>query len=151
MEFREAKESDIPAMARLRGTDLKTEKKWILRISDYMNLNHNPQEALLPRVMYVATEADALIGFIAGHLTRRFQCDGELQWINVEPEYRGTGIASGLLKKLAVWFIDQKALHICVDCAPDNSSAQNFYRFHGAKNLNEFWLVWKDISVVLNR
>ena len=30
---------------------------------------------------------------------------------------------------------------------PKNMKAQNFYRKHGAENLNEHWLFWKDISV----
>ena len=38
----------------------------------------HPQQALPPRVIYVATEGDTLIGYVAGHLTRRYACDGEL-------------------------------------------------------------------------
>jgi len=59
------------------------------------------------------------------------------------------GISSVLLQELAAWFVSQKALYICVDCAPDNAVAQKFYKRHGAENLNEYWLIWKDISVIL--
>ena len=49
----------------------------------YFDGLHHPQHALLPRVIYVACQDDALIGYIAGHLTRRFACDGELEWLYV--------------------------------------------------------------------
>ena len=78
----------------------------------------------------------------------RFGCDGELQWINVGLEYRGLGISSKLLQQLAEWFISQKAFYICVDCAPGNTIGQRFYKRHAAENLNEHWLIWKDISVL---
>jgi hypothetical protein len=40
----------------------------------------------MPRVSYVAFEQGLIVGFIAGHLTRRYGCDGELEWINVSPQ-----------------------------------------------------------------
>jgi ribosomal protein S18 acetylase RimI-like enzyme len=86
---------------------------------------------------------------IAGHLTRRYACDGELQWIYVIPKRRGSGIASELLRLLAAWFAEQKASRICVDVDPANTTARRFYTRRGAANLNEHWLVWHDINVVL--
>jgi hypothetical protein len=47
------------------------------------------------RAVFVATENEELvIGFVAGHLTKSFDCDAELQWINVIAEKRGQGIAA---------------------------------------------------------
>ena len=86
-------------------------------------------------------------GFIAGHLTRRFSCDGELEWIDVVRERRRSGIASELLRVLAAWFVEREALRVCVD--PGNAVARFFYARHGAEALNQHWLVWSDISVVL--
>ena len=37
--------------------------------------------------MYVTTNEDEVVGIIAGHLTRRFGCDGELEWIDVGLPY----------------------------------------------------------------
>ncbi|HTI11941.1 MAG TPA: GNAT family N-acetyltransferase [Puia sp.] len=151
MQYREATESDVPALARIRAMEWETEEYWIARISGYRNGTIHPQQALLPRVIYVAVEEDCSIaGFIAGHLTRRFECDGELEWINVIPEHRGAGIALALIQQLAGWFIGQKALQVCVDCDPDNHIAQNFYKRYGAEMLNKHWLVWKDIRVLLS-
>jgi ribosomal protein S18 acetylase RimI-like enzyme len=119
------------------------------RMARYLAGDHHPQQALMPRIIYVALEGDSLVGYIAGHLTRRYACDGELQWIYVIPEHRGSGVASELLRLLAAWFAEQKASRICVDVDPDNSVAQRFYRRHGAVDLRQYWLVWDDISVVL--
>jgi len=74
-----------------------------------------------------------------------------LEWINVIPEHRGSGIALALLRKLAAWFAEQKALRICVDVEPSNIAARRFYKRHGAADLNEHWLVWNDINVVLGK
>ena len=90
-----------------------------------------------------------MAGFVAGHLTTRYACDGELQWINVTPESRGIGMASELLRWMARWFVDQEAFRICVDVEPDNARARAFYHRHGAERLNKHWLVWKDIRVIL--
>jgi ribosomal protein S18 acetylase RimI-like enzyme len=105
----------------------------------------------MPRVIYVALEGDSLVGFVAGHLTRRYACDGELEWINVVPERRGSEIAPQLLRLLAAWFAEHEASRICVDVDPANTIARRFYTRHGAQNLNDRWLVWNDVKVVLAR
>jgi ribosomal protein S18 acetylase RimI-like enzyme len=89
------------------------------------------------------------VGFIAGHLTRRYACDGELEWINVVSDRRGSEIASELLRLLAAWFARHEAFRICVDVDPANTIARRFYTRHGAQSLNDHWLVWNDIKVVL--
>lgn len=149
--YRQALKSDIPAMARLRAITWGTEDYWTTRITAYMDRELHPQKALKPRVLYVAVENNSLVGMIAGHLTRRFECAGELEWIDVVPEQRGTGIASELLRHLAKWFVEQEALRVCVDVDPDNASAQKFYRRHGAEDLRPHWLVWPDIGVALHK
>ena len=147
--YRQAEESDISAMARIRAADWGIEELWRVRISRYLNYEHHPRQALAPRVIYVAVEEDAVVGFIAGHLTRRHGCQGELQWINVIPEHRGGAVAAELLRLLAAWFVAQNASRICVDVEPENTTARRFYMRHGAEDLNPSWLVWNDIRVVL--
>jgi GNAT superfamily N-acetyltransferase len=149
--YRLVDKSDIPAMARMRAAEWETEEYWRVRISRYLNRELHPQQALMPRVSYVALEGDSLLGFIAGHLTRRYACDGELEWVNVIPERRGSAVASELLRLLAAWFAEQKASRICVDVDPANTTARRFYLRHGADKLNEHWLVWDDIKVVLGQ
>lgn len=149
VQYRKANTFDIPAMALVRAKEWETEQYWNNRILGYLNGEVHPQKALKPRILYVALESDKLVGFIAGHLTRRYECHGELEWINVLAEYRKRGIASRLLELLANWFVDQQSLRICVDVSLDNIEARSFYRYHGAENLNKHWLLWRDISVIL--
>lgn len=68
-------------------------------------------------------DSDRLVGFIAGHLTRRYGCDGELQWVDVISEHRRIGVASELLCLLAEWFVGQKAFRICVNVELANATA----------------------------
>ena len=138
-------------MARIRAAEWGDEDYWRIRIQGYMRGEHHPQKALKPRISYVALQNSSVIGFIAGHLTRRYDCDGELEWINVVPGHRNGGIASALLRLLAAWFAGQNAVKICVDADPDNLAARNFYIKHGATELNKHWLVWNDIRLILQQ
>jgi ribosomal protein S18 acetylase RimI-like enzyme len=151
--YREADPSDVRAMAEIRAAEWGTEDYWYDRIMRYLNHDNYPytQTALLPRVVYVGLSNDVLTGFIAGHLTHRLNCDGELEWVNVMAGFRRSGVASELLKLLAEWFVKKGALKICIDVEPANTAAQRFYRRYGAENLNHHWLFWKDISVVLKK
>ncbi len=116
-------------------------------MSKYLAGEHHPQQALLPRVMWMAADGESPIGYAAGHLTRRLGCDGELQWIYVVPAHRRTQVGSTLLRLLAEWFLEHGARRVCVDVGDDN--ARFFYRRHGAVDLNRHWMVWSDISGVL--
>ena len=149
--YRESEESDIPAMARIRAVEWETEEYWRRRIARYLKGELHPRQALKPRISYVALQDDDVVGFIAGHLTERYQCDGELEWINVVPERRGSAVASELLRRLAEWFAEKKALRVCVDVEPDNLAARRFYTRYGARPLNPHWLVWEDIRAVLGQ
>jgi GNAT superfamily N-acetyltransferase len=87
------------------------------------------------------------VGYVAGHLSRRFGCDGELQWIYVIPERRRTHVATELVRLLARWFLDQGARRICVDVGGEE--ARWFYERHGAVPLKPHWMMWNDIGEVL--
>ena len=113
----------------------------------YLAGEHHPQHALPPRAMWIAELNGAPIGYTAGHLTRRFGCDGELQWIYVIRDQRRHHVASKLLQLLARWFVDQPALRICVNVGDE--AARPFYQWHGAADLRPHWMVWEDISQVL--
>lgn len=147
--YREAEPSDIPTMARLRAQRASREEYWTDRITRYFEGEHNPQMALPPRIGFVAVEGETVIGLITGHLSRRYSCDGEVQWIHVGTEYRRTGIASKLLRLLAQWFVTQNALKICVDVDPSNTAGLRFYSKHKAQVLNPHWMIWNDIRVVV--
>jgi ribosomal protein S18 acetylase RimI-like enzyme len=147
--YRQTKDTDIAGMARIRAEEWGTQDYWMARISGYLECKVHPRQALMPRISYVAAEQDSIVGFVAGHLTHRYGCGGEIEWISVSRDHRVEGIASRLLLLLVSWFAEQKALQVCVDVNPANSAATKFYMRHGAQKLNDHWLVWKDITSML--
>ena len=147
--YRCARRSDIPAMAEIRVADWGTEDYWRQRILQYLTHELYPRKALRPRVSFVCVERKRIVGLIAGHLTRRFGCDGELEWISIRPQYRGRGIASELLRHLAEWFVAHDARRVCIDVEPSNQIARRFYARRGAENLKPHWMVWKAIRGVV--
>lgn len=146
MDYRLAGPADVAAMATIRAAEWETEAYWQRRLAAYMDGTLDPQKALKPRVTYVAVHNGEVVGFVSGHLTQRFACAGELEFINVVPAHRGSGVAAELLRCVARWFVEQSALRVCVD--PDGP-ARRFYTRHGAISLNHHWLFWPDVRVVL--
>ncbi len=121
VHYRLANEGDIPAMARLRAATWGSEKYWQVRIAGYLNGTLDPREALKPRVAYVAASSD-----------------------------RGRGVAPGLLRRLAAWFVARQAFRICVDVDPANLIARHLYQRHGAVVLRPHWMMWEDIHLLLD-
>jgi GNAT superfamily N-acetyltransferase len=148
IRYRKAELADVPGVAGLprEGEAGGASEE---RMRRYLAGEHHPQQALLPRVMWIALDDGSPIGYTAGHLTRRFGCDGELQWIYVVAEHRRSRIASHLLRLLATWFVEQGARRVCVDVGDDG--ARPFYHRSGAVELNRHWMVWDDIVCVLDR
>lgn len=143
-KYRVVTDADIPALAQLRSESRGEADYWTSRIRGYLNGAHHPQKALAPRIAFVAQDGDEVIGFIAGHLTTRLDCEGELEWIDVTGKHRRKGIAGELVRLLAKWFEEKGARKVCVD--PGNEAARKFYASMGAKNLDQHWMYWRDIS-----
>ena len=116
------------------------------RIRLYLLGEHHPQLAKPPRVAFLATDGDRLVGFIAGHLTTRHDCDGELQWALVAPEDRGGPAATLLWENLRRWFVTQTAHRICVNVDPENLPARRFYARMGAAEKSSHWMIWSDVT-----
>jgi predicted GNAT family acetyltransferase len=150
IELRTAEPADIAQMASIRAKESGTAAFWANRIASYLSGEHSPQQALTDRAAYVATDQSQLVGFVAGHSTRRFGCGGELQWINVVEERRGMGIAGMLVAKIGEWFVEQQAARICVNVSPENTAARKLYTRCGALPLNEHWMVWEDSRVMMS-
>ncbi len=146
--YRRAELDDIPAMASIRAADWETEEYWRPRILAYMQGSSSPQHALPERPVFVSLLGGQVVGLTAGHLTRRFGCDAELQWISVKAEHRTRGIASELLRLIAQWFVEQKAHRVCVDVEPSNVVARKFYARHGAVDFKANWMIWHDITQI---
>jgi ribosomal protein S18 acetylase RimI-like enzyme len=151
IRVRQAEDADIASMAALRAREWETTAFWQSRIERYLRGEHSPQKALPTRAAFVAGDNGSVVGFVTGHLTSRYGCEGELQWINVAKEYRGRGIARTLLETVASWFVQQQASRVCVNVDPKNAAACGLYKKFGAQRLNEHWLVWPDIRVMLDK
>ena len=144
--IRPAEDRDVMSMAAIRAREWNNEDFWMARIAGYLGGTYSPQRALGPRAMFVAAHADQVVGFVAGHLTRRFECDGELQWINVVEDYRGQGIARKLVAAMMQWFSSKNASRICVNVAAENLVARRLYSQLGAAAMNNAWMVWNEIG-----
>jgi len=149
--YRPATLLDVSAMAQLRSEHWGNAPDWEHRLASYLSGEHHPRHAQLVRVVIVAEEDDKITGFIAGHLTRRYGCQGELQWLNVSgTEKHRNEIAAELLQQLGEWFGENGAHRVCVDARPRNNAAKEFYSRHGAEPINSHWLVWQDINSPLS-
>lgn len=142
VELREATSSDVPAMVHCRQRDGEDADS---RMTAYLEGRHHPHEALLPRVAFAAFSGADVVGYIAGHRTRRFGYDGEVQYLYVGSAYRRQGIASALLKMLAGWFAREGIERVCVNVNVDSLAAAPFYRSRGAAPLNRYWYGWEKL------
>jgi ribosomal protein S18 acetylase RimI-like enzyme len=136
--------ADLPSVAQLRAQTKGTESFWVDRIGRYLCGEHSPQHALAERSAFVAIDEQKIVGFVAGHHTRRFNCDGELQWIDVDQDHRRRGIAVTLVAQIGEWFVAENLTRICVNVDPNNLAAQKLYAKCGAQPLNEHWMIWED-------
>jgi GNAT superfamily N-acetyltransferase len=141
---------DIPSLAALRAQEWETQDYWAKRIRSYLDGTHNPQQALPERMLFVAEEKGVIVGFVAGHRTRRHGCDGELEWMNVAAAHRGRGLSQRLLLRMAAWFVEQKAYRVCVNVRSNNQPAVALYSRSGAQPLCPGWMVWPDIRRLLS-
>lgn len=148
IEIRRATAADVALMAESRSADPDAGPA-DARMAAYLEGRHHPQQALTPRVAYLATVGGTVAGYIGGHLTRRYGCDGEVQYLYVAPACRRAGVASTLLRQLAQWFVEQGAVRVCVDVNEESPGAAPFYADHGAQQLRPHWMVWPDIKTVL--
>lgn len=142
VEIREIALSDVQVIARLpqqgeAGADSPE------RLERYLRGEHHPHLALAPRQMWVAWNGRVPIGYVSGHLTERFSCDGELQKIYVVPPYRRRRVGLRLVEQLARWFAERDARRICVNVGDEK--ARPFYLAAGAVALQPHWMIWEDM------
>ena len=148
--YRHASAADAQAMLDCRAADLVA-GPGDSRMYAYFQGHHHPRQALAARIGFVALDDERIVGYIAGHLTRRLGCDGELQYLYVAPEYRRRGVAGDLLRVLSRWFVEMGAARVCVDVNRDSAGATPFYVRYGAAPLSKPWYVWDDIADVLRK
>ena len=149
VQYREATSMDVPAMERCRAADHAAGPA-DARVSAYLEGHHHPQQALAPRVAFVALHGADVVGYIAGHATTRYECDGEVQYLYVAPGHRRSGVAGQLLRRLTDWFGRQSIRRVCVNADVASAGAVPFYTAYGARPLNRYWFIWDDMRATLS-
>lgn len=107
----------------------------------------SPASAKPPRRVWKAMARDRVIGFLAAHLTTRFDMEAEIQSMYVLWEYQRQGIGTALLRRAAEWLALRNARRLCVGIEPANPY-RAFYAKHGAAYLNEHWMFWEDARAI---
>ena len=149
IQFRQATTADVPAMMKSHLEHPATDAA-DPRMAAYFDCQHHPQQALVPRVGYIAVANNTVIGYIAGHRTTRHGCAGEVQYLFVSPKFRRRGIATELIRQLADWFHSQGVQSVCVALADDSPpEAKPFYESVGAVPLKKHWYAWQNIAFIL--
>jgi len=149
IQFREGTSADVPAMARCRLADPPNSVA-DPRMAAYFNGQHHPQQALIPRVGYLAMANDEVIGYIAGHRTTRNGCAGEVQYLFVAPSQRRREserpcfgcLLNGSKHRVLVAFVSASLTIV-------RQKAKPFYESVGALPLKRNWYWWEDIEVLL--
>ncbi|MDP9082004.1 MAG: GNAT family N-acetyltransferase [Bacteroidota bacterium] len=107
----------------------------------------SPASAKPERVVYKAVIHDQIVGYIAGHLTGRYDKDAEIQSFYVLRDQQRSGVGTLLLKSLLSWLATQNAKSLCVGIEPHNPY-QAFYLKYGGVHLNPHWICWDDIKAL---
>ena len=143
LTMRPARSEDVADIATMFSSKWRRPEFWERQILQYLSGRHSPERALETRMAFVALRCDRIVGLAAGHLTRRFGCQGELQWIRV-----AQGEDSALYKQLfaiiANWFAHEKANRICVNVYNKNQETRRLYSAFGARPLGQHWMTWND-------
>lgn len=136
-----ATQGDVPFIASLRG-GVPLEPV----VAAYLAGDYFPSHALRKRVVFLASMQAQPVGYVAGHLTTRMGCDGELQWLNVAENFRGLGVGDRLTVAILEWFKGQGCRKVCVNVASENIPARTVYGRNGAIGFDEHWMVWSDLA-----
>ena len=110
----------------------------------------SPASALPQRTVFKAIDQDKMIGYLAVHLTSRYDKDAEIQSFYVLKEHQRGGIGTALLKEAASWVMNHNAKSLCVGIAPENPY-QQFYLKYSGRFLNPHWIVWDDINLLKSK
>lgn len=116
----------------------------IHRWKAYMRREYHPQKAKDPWIVYVAIVDEEIVDFIAGHLTERYDLEGELQSIYILPKHQRQGLGTQLVITLAEWFKKWDTKEVSVGY---KGGSEGFYIKLGARLNEHGWLVWDNFLI----
>jgi GNAT superfamily N-acetyltransferase len=94
----------------------------------------SPQSSKPERIVLKAVEKGKIVGYIAGHLTTRYEMDAEIQSFYILKPYQRTGIGTALLGRFIDWLASKGSKSLCVGIA-SNNKYKAFYLKHGGLTL----------------
>lgn len=116
------------------------------RWNTYFN-GQSPASAKPERVVYKAVIDGEIVGYIAGHLTERYEKDAEIQSFYILKEHQRKGIGAKLLVEFLGWLQTHGATSLCVGIDSTNPY-HAFYLKYKAGYLNPHWMSWDDIEAL---
>ncbi len=109
----------------------------------------SPQTSKPERLILKAINNDnKVIGYLAGHLTTRYNLDAEIQSFYVLLQEQKQNVGTKLLTEFVKWLLDLNAGNLCVGFKPENKY-KAFYLKFGGQYLNEHWIYWQDTTQLL--
>lgn len=117
------------------------------RWSTYFD-KQSPKTSKPERRILKAVNNIRIIGYLAGHLSTRYNMDAEIQSVYILKQEQNNGIGTKLLAEFVKWLISLDARTLCVGFNPGNPY-KAFYLKHGGQYLNEHWIFWPDITQLL--
>lgn len=120
-------------------------QRWQTYFKKQSPTTSKPQRLILKAV----NEEGRITGYLAGHLTTRYNLDAEIQSFYVLKEAQNKRIGTRLLTSFVTWLIDMNAVSLCVGINPGNKY-KAFYLKYGGQYLNEHWIYWPNTAQLVN-
>lgn len=136
MDYRAAIQNDIQIVAAL------AQKLWPEQSTRDLKEEFTPLLAGQEAIFILALDNESPIGFAQCQLRHDYvesTSDGPvayLEGIFVERDYRGHGVARGLLSRCEAWEKAQGCREMASDCALDNTASEQFHRHTGFEEAN---------------
>jgi ribosomal protein S18 acetylase RimI-like enzyme len=109
----------------------------------------SPQTSKPERLVLKAVNNDSkVIGYLAGHITIRYNLHAEIQSFYVLRQMQKQQTGTNLLTEFVKWLINMNAKSLCVGIRPENKY-KAFYVKHGGQYLNEYWIYWENVTQLL--
>ncbi len=137
----ESKRESIPEI--IEGFEIDKEarvRRWVTYFQ-----GQSPQTSKPERVVFKVMSNDRIVGYLAGHLTTRFNLDAEIQSFYILKSYQRQGLGTRLLRHFVEWLISKKVTTLCVGIAPLNKY-KAFYLKHNGQYIDDHWVYWADIK-----
>jgi ribosomal protein S18 acetylase RimI-like enzyme len=137
----ESKKQSIPEIIE----DFEIDKlSRISRWSTYFK-GQSPQTSKPDRLILKAVINNKIVGYLAGHLTTRYNLDAEIQSFYILKQQQRLGLGKKLLTEFAKWLVSKNVASLCVGIASTNKY-KAFYIKNGGQYLNDHWIYWTDIK-----